>query len=100
MEKARAELDGTKRKELYGQFQQIFADEVPALLLYYPVYSYGVSNAMHNVQIGALNHPSQRFEGFADWYMETKRVPANQAGGAALPTPPQTAPAATLGCTG
>ncbi len=92
MEQARAELDEGTRKALYGQFQAIFADEVPALLLYYPVYSYGVSNKVHNVQIGALNHPSQRFAGFADWYLVTKRVPANQAESHAVPTPPSAAP--------
>lgn len=88
MERARAELDESKRQELYGEFQQIFADEVPALLLYYPVYTYGVSSRVSNVQMGALNHPSQRFESFADWYMETKRVPATQAGGLEAPAPP------------
>jgi peptide/nickel transport system substrate-binding protein len=88
MEQARAELDESARKELYGEFQQIFSAEVPALLLYYPVYTYGVSMAVNNVQMGALNHPSQRFESFADWYMETKRVPATQAQGLTAPTPP------------
>lgn len=95
MEAARAEPDETKRKELYGQFQKIFAEEVPALLLYYPVYSYGVSDKVHNVQIGALNAPSQRFENFADWYMETKRVPENQAAGLLPPAPPAGTPGET-----
>ncbi len=88
MEKARAELDESARRQLYGEFQQIFADEAPALLLYYPVYTYGVSTSVNNVQMGALNHPSQRFESFADWYMETKRVPTTQAQGLEAPMPP------------
>ncbi len=95
MEKARAELDESQRKELYGEFQQIFADEVPALLLYYPVFTYGVSSAVQNVQMGALNHPSQRFESFADWYMETQRVPTTQAGGLEAPAPPGGSPVPT-----
>ena len=88
MEKARAELDESGRRELYGEFQQVFADEAPALLLYYPVYTYGVSTSVNNVQMGALNHPSQRFESFADWYMETRRVPTTQAEGLEAPMPP------------
>jgi hypothetical protein len=60
-------------------------------LLYYPVYTYGVSTRVHNVQIGALNQPSGRFATFADWYLLTRRVPANQEPQAAPPTPPGSA---------
>lgn len=88
MEQARAALDENERRALYAQFQQIFSEEVPALLLYYPVYSYGVNTSVYNVQMGALNHPSQRFESFADWYMVTRRVPAGQAAELTAPAPP------------
>jgi peptide/nickel transport system substrate-binding protein len=93
MERARAELNEANRRALYGELQTIFAEEVPSLLLYYPVYSYGVSNRVSNVQVGALNHPAQRFAGFGDWFMVTKRVPAAQAGALAVPTPPEGSPA-------
>ena len=92
MEQARKALREDERKALYAQFQSIFAEELPALLLYYPVYTYGVNENVHNVQIGALNHPSQRFAGFADWYMVTRLVPANQAPPSAPPTPPGSPP--------
>lgn len=88
MEEARALTDEAQRRELYTQFQTIFAEEVPSLLLYYPVYTYGVSSRVHNVQIGALNQPSARFATFADWYILTRRVPANQVPAAVPPTPP------------
>ena len=56
MEQARAHY-ATKSSgvALYARFQDIFAEEAPALLLYYPVYTYGVSARVHNVQIGSLN---------------------------------------------
>lgn len=92
MEQARKTLLESERKELYAQFQSIFAEELPALLLYYPVYTYGVNEKVQNVQIGALNHPSERFAGFADWYMVTRRVPASQAPPSAPPTPPGSTP--------
>jgi peptide/nickel transport system substrate-binding protein len=92
MEQARAELNESNRRQLYGELQQIFAEEVPSLLLYYPVYSYGVSSRVSNVQVGALNSPAQRFAGLADWYMTTQRVPVAQADALALPTPPQGSP--------
>ena len=47
---------------------------MPALLLYYPVYSFGVRNKLHNVQIRPFNEPADRFRNIADWYMVTRRV--------------------------
>lgn len=88
MEQARSITDPEQRRALYIQFQDIFAEEAPALLLYYPVYTYGVSTRVHNVQIGSLNQPPERFATFADWYILTRRVPANQVPAAAPPTPP------------
>jgi peptide/nickel transport system substrate-binding protein len=88
MEQARALTDEGERRDLYVRFQEIFAEEVPSLLLYYPVYTYGVSERVHNVQIGALNQPSGRFATLADWYILTRRVPANQVPAAVPPTPP------------
>jgi peptide/nickel transport system substrate-binding protein len=88
MERARAITNEAERKRLYSRFQEIFADEVPALVLYYPVYTYGVSQRVQNVQIGSINNPAERFADFADWYIVTRRVPANQVPTAVPPTPP------------
>lgn len=74
MEAARMTLDVHERIRLYRRFQELFAQEVPALLLYYPVYTYGVDAKVHGVQVPPLNTPADRFATVADWYMETKRV--------------------------
>ncbi len=74
VERARAINDREQRRALYSQFQQTFAGEVPALMLYHPVYSYGVRTKIHNVQIGPLNTPVDRFRNIADWYIVTKRI--------------------------
>ncbi len=93
MEQARRTTDQEQRKALYQQFQTIFADELPALPLYYPVYTYGVSSRVNNVQIGSINDPSERFRSFAEWYIDSRRVPANQVPAGAPPTPPGAPPA-------
>ena len=54
-------------------FQRVFAEELPALLLYYPVYTYGVRDKIHDVQMGPLNTPGDRYRSIADWYIVTKR---------------------------
>ncbi len=88
IEQAQTLTDETQRRDLYVRFQQIFAEETPALLLYYPVYTYGVSSRIKNVQIDSLNRPSERFTTFPDWYVNTQRVPSNQVPPNAPPTPP------------
>jgi peptide/nickel transport system substrate-binding protein len=92
MEQARAITGEEERRALYARFQEIFAEEAPALLLYYPVFTYGVSSRVNNVQIGSLNQPPERFATFADWYIRTRRVPANQVPAAAPPTAPGSGP--------
>jgi peptide/nickel transport system substrate-binding protein len=78
IEQARGLNDREQRRELYVQFQQIFAEEVPALLLYYPVYTYGIRDKVKAVQIGPLNEPGDRFRTIADWYIVTKRITTRQ----------------------
>jgi peptide/nickel transport system substrate-binding protein len=89
LEEARSLTDQEARRQLYVEFQDIFAEEMPALLLYYPIYTYGVSDRVKNVQIGPLNHSADRFATFADWYIVTRRVPANQIPTTVPPMPPQ-----------
>lgn len=74
IEQARALTDQTARKELYREFQRIFAAEVPALLLYHPVYTYGVRDKVRGVEIGPLNEPHDRFRNVAEWSITSKRI--------------------------
>ena len=49
-------------------------DQVPALLLYYPVYNYGVDASVHGVQAGPLIEVSDRLNTLTQWSMVTRRV--------------------------
>jgi len=79
LEEARLTPDQERRRELYLEFQEIFAEDVPALLLYYPVYIYGVDKGVKRVQIGPMFRPADRFRTLAQWYITTKRVLASEA---------------------
>ncbi len=79
LEMARQTTDQVQRQELYRQFQEIFADEVPAILLYYPIYSYAVDKKVHNVQLAPLLDGSDRFRNINQWYIVTKRVIVSEA---------------------
>ncbi len=76
MTQARITLDRGARRQLYYQFQDIFAADIPAMTLSYPVYAYGVHERVKYVQIGLLNDSSERFSSFADWAILSARVAA------------------------
>ncbi len=83
MEEARRTTERSERIELYRRFQEIFAEEVPSLLIYYPIYTYAIDGMVRNVQISPLIEASDRFRTIAHWYIATKRVilsGAQQAG--------------------
>ena len=78
MEEARSTADAERIAELYHAFQQIFTEEVPALLIYYPVYTYAVNDSVREVQLSPLLHPSQRFRNVQSWYVQAEGVAVNE----------------------
>jgi peptide/nickel transport system substrate-binding protein len=74
LEQARLLPDRASRLPHYYQFQSIFAQELPALILYYPVQTYAVRDSVKNVQLAALITPADRFRTISDWYLLTRRV--------------------------
>ena len=74
MEDARRTTDPAQRFDLYSAFQQIFAEEVPSLLIYYPIYVYAVDEQVHDVQLSPLMHTSDRFRNIHEWYVRTEEI--------------------------
>jgi peptide/nickel transport system substrate-binding protein len=74
MQDARSTTDRTRRIELYRRFQELFANDVPSLLLYQPVYNYAIDKSIHNVQIGPMIDSSDRFRTLSSWYLATQRM--------------------------
>ncbi|MFQ6100307.1 MAG: ABC transporter substrate-binding protein [Anaerolineae bacterium] len=79
IEQARVTVNRERRLKLYYEFQDTFAQEVPALLLYVPIYTYGVDERIHNVQIGPLMHASDRFRTISEWWIVPRRVFVSEA---------------------
>lgn len=73
LEQARVTTDFGLRARLYRNFQVIFARELPALPLYVPVYSYGISDTVQGAQMPPLYDPSDRFSLISQWYLVTRR---------------------------
>ena len=74
IEQARVTVNPERRRQLYYEFQEIFAQEVPSLPLYVPTYTYGVDERIHDVQIGPLVYPSDRFRTISAWWIVPRRV--------------------------
>lgn len=71
LEQARVITDVHERARRYRNFQVRFASEIPALPLFYPVYSYGVDTQVHGVSMGPVYDPSDRFNEITSWYLIT-----------------------------
>lgn len=73
IEQARVTSDLGERSRLYHNFQAIFAEELPALPLYYPVYNCAVSKQILGVTMGPLFDTSDRLTTVNTWYLTTSR---------------------------
>lgn len=74
LEKARLTTKDEERTGYYKEFQDILAEEAPAIFLYSPTYAYAVSREMKGIDTATIFAPSGRFVNVGNWYLSTKRV--------------------------
>lgn len=74
LERGRLTVDRDQRTQAYWDFQELFMREVPAIPLYYPVYTYVVHSQVRGVTLEPLNDLGDRFRGIDDWYLRTQKV--------------------------
>jgi peptide/nickel transport system substrate-binding protein len=74
LEQGRDSWQQSTRTEAYAAFQKTFGEDMPAVFLYYPTYTYALRTAVQGVSLQPLLDPSERFRGFAAWYTQTKKV--------------------------
>lgn len=77
IEQARVTVDFQERMRLYHNFQAIFAEDLPALPLYSPVYNYAIDAQIQGVSMGPLFDTRDRLATITNWYL-VARV-SNQA---------------------
>jgi peptide/nickel transport system substrate-binding protein len=90
LEQARVLVDPAERLKRYRNFQVRFTTEMPALPLFYSVYTYGVDSQVQGVGTGPLVDPSERFMNIASWNLLSQRptqaAPVPQSA-TSIPTP-------------
>jgi peptide/nickel transport system substrate-binding protein len=74
IEVARLMTDYGRRAELYRQFQEVFVEHVPAILLYQPIFTYGLDRQVRNPQIAPMPDPSGRFRSISQWAVLEKEI--------------------------
>ena len=63
-----------ERNRLYRNFQVRFSNEQPAILLFYPVYTYAVGEHVQGVTMGPLFETSDRFATVTSWFLNANRT--------------------------
>ena len=71
LEDARLTSDIEARKEKYKKFQEIIAEEAPAIFLYSPTYTYVQSKKVKGFDVRNILIPRDRFANIAEWYVKT-----------------------------
>jgi peptide/nickel transport system substrate-binding protein len=69
---ARLGASPSRRRELYGEFQELFAQEVPAIPLYVATALYVQPASMRGVRLGQLTDPGRRFWQVQEWHLKTR----------------------------
>lgn len=73
LEQARILVDPEERTRLYRNFQVRFGSELPALPLFYPMYTYGVDAEVKGVRIGPVFDTPDRYSTITDWFLYSER---------------------------
>ncbi|MBC8336337.1 MAG: peptide ABC transporter substrate-binding protein [Anaerolineales bacterium] len=74
LERARVTADINERARLYRNFQVIFSQEIPAIPLYYPTYTFAIDAQINGVQAAPLYDSSDRLDSIANWHLLTRRA--------------------------
>ncbi len=73
LEQARMTVDRAERERLYRNFQVLFMRELPSLPLFYPVYTYALTNDIRGINLGPILEPFDRFNNVQTWYILSSR---------------------------
>jgi len=72
LEQARVTNDINERTLKYVEFQNLLADELPAIFLYTPYYTYGLSKKVKGFGSERIVSPQDRFSSLKSWYIKTR----------------------------
>lgn len=74
LEQARQIWGMEERRPLYDTFLRFLDQDLPALTLYQDVYTYALSPAVNEAEVGLINRPRDRYKTLADWFLLFREV--------------------------
>lgn len=72
LEEGRTSISLDRREELYGEFQELFAEEIPSIPLYTQSLIYAQTSSLQGVRFGFLPNAGARFWRAPEWHFETR----------------------------
>ncbi|OGG86876.1 hypothetical protein A3B87_01215 [Candidatus Kuenenbacteria bacterium RIFCSPHIGHO2_02_FULL_39_13] len=73
LETMRQEKDYDKQAETYIKFDAILKNELPAIFLYNPNYTYVVANKVRGIGLTRIVSPADRLNAVHQWYIKTRK---------------------------
>jgi peptide/nickel transport system substrate-binding protein len=70
---ARKTSNDNDRAAKYGEFQTLLAEEIPAIFLFNPTYTYPQNKKIKGFNTSKIITPSNRFSEISSWFIKTKR---------------------------
>lgn len=74
LETGRTAKDAAYKNSRYSAFLQLWAKDVPAIILYTPFYNYAQNKAVGGLSANKLVEPSDRFLDIQKWYVQTREA--------------------------
>jgi len=78
IEAFRQSANDNERKEKLLEFQQIIAEDIPAIFLYTPDYLYVTTNDLKGVPLEIIGEGAERLNNVEKWYLKTARILKNK----------------------
>jgi len=73
IEEARTTDDTIEQNETFKKFQDIINEEIPAIFLYTPTYTFVAENTIKGITDTRIFSPADRYNELGDWYIKTKK---------------------------
>ncbi|OGG95619.1 hypothetical protein A2V95_02770 [Candidatus Kuenenbacteria bacterium RBG_16_41_7] len=73
LEAVRKEITAEEKEKELKEFQHLIKDEIPAIFLYSPRYTYVVADRIKGIDIKRIVSPSDRLNNITNWYIKTKK---------------------------
>lgn len=74
LEAGRQQRDQAARQRVYADFQRLFAEEAPSVMLYSPRHHLVTTERVHVVAAGSLSRPADRFRTITTWTVDAERA--------------------------